>query len=195
MKDTDAIMRRLGYDRAALELGIVDSETLEAQHSKLEANAGCRSEDLRFAAFAAFLGRTMKLADGEVEAVLRFCRTEVDPSVRASMIIQLVSCGVLLDAQLALLADHRDIREEPIRTRYLRETLRRKMKSDGLTDDVFHAVLQSRDAYLQREALARAEMLPAHAESLAAHGANRTVRNLAGQLLNRMKCSKPSERE
>lgn len=182
--DLETILAELGYTRDWLAVGVVDETFLREQYAEF-----CRSEDknqehYRNGAFVSFLHRIASLSGEELSTLLNLTDNGPDRcDLAIERAIELLASGILTDEQLFGLAErHPRVLTPPLRKRYLREVLMRRIRRTGLEAN-FSEVQGLLDSTVQREILDHSELTRAQLEWLASHGLNKAIRNRATELL------------
>jgi hypothetical protein len=177
-------LREFGYTQDWIACGVVDEVFLREQYAEY-----CRSDDkhqehYRYRAFASFLARQSTLSDDLVDKI--FSLTDAGPDgtdLSADRIIRLIASGLLTDEQHGRLGkQHPRVLDAPVRRQYLRESLRRKIRKEGI-EASFAEIQESGDSHLQLEVLDHPEVTRSHLEWLKTSGSSRAIRNRATQLL------------
>ena len=192
MPDTATLLRFFGYTDAWLRLGIVDDCFLRLQFAEFQESEDKNHEHYRCGAFLQFLGRKEDLSDEEVTAIVHL-RDDGPDSVdlQVNRVIEVILSELLTDEQLEGLSRFPCVRESKT-IQKKRDVCRalRQLTADGLTDEVFRAICDARDSYIQRRLFDRHDLNRQHVEWLAQHGGNKAVRNQARQLLESRRISR-----
>lgn len=184
MPKLEIIMNELGYTEGWLRLGVVDTLFLEHQYAEFQNSDDKHPEHYRCRAFAGFLKQRRRLSDDEIEAIFKLTDNGPDGcDLRVNRIMELLLSQLLTDDQLSDLMRFPEVDEPPIQKLYRRLLLLRRLAAEGLSDDVFHAVCESRDSTLYGTLLSRSDLCRKHVQWLAEAGGNRSVRNQAKQML------------
>jgi hypothetical protein len=182
--ELELMLKMLGYTPEWFDLGVISEESLRAQYAEYISSDDKNQEHYRARAFEAFLFAHRALTDDQVEQVLRLKDDGPDGcDLRIGRISGMIWSGVLSDTQMADLAQLTEIHESPLQRGYVRECMLRRLRSEGLTSNVFRAIVDSGDSELQRVILSRGDLCRDHVVWLTEHGANKAVRNIARQLL------------
>lgn len=180
----DFIMKELGYTEGWLTLGVVDPEVLQRQYAEFVNSDDQNPEHYRCRAFIDYLNDKEWLSDEELEALFGLTDDGSDGcDLRKNRIIEILSLAWLTDEQFYGLARFPWIDESPIREKYQRDVVVRRLDLEGLGDDVFQAVIESEDTLLHRALLRRDDLRREHVQWLAENGGNKAVRNQARQKL------------
>jgi hypothetical protein len=184
----EQILRKLGYTRQWVEVGVIDEKLLRTQFNAYELSDDKNEEHYRYQAFALFLREKEGLNDNEVQSllVLEDCGDD-GVNMEASRAIMLLDSGLLTDQQLADLAEHPAVADSATRRVYVRQLMLRRLRSEAMSISLFEAIQRCGDEAVQRAALDRDDLDREHMEWLASEGANRRVRNVARQQLARLR--------
>jgi hypothetical protein len=178
------ILKTLGYTPEWFDLGVVTEEYVRVQYAQYLSSDERYEEHYRARAFYDYMVAHRALTDGQIDRILQLKDDGPDRcDLRDNRITEMIVSGVLSDAQIAGLARLPEVHRAPIQRRYVRECLLRRLRSKGLTPEVFCEIADSGDGELQRVVLTRDDLCPEHVLWLAEHGANKAVRNVAKQLL------------
>ena len=185
MVGIDAILRELGYTQEWLEAGVLDEEYLRQQYEKYLHSDDKNQEHYRACAFDHFLQNKDSLSDAELEAILHL-RDEGPDGCDFSYgrILELLYSAVLSDEQHDELSNYYLSIFPGYETQYVRFRIGRRMRSEGLSDDMCEDIKGSSDSVLHRAMLEHEEVDRTHLLWLEEHGGNKAIRNRARQMLN-----------
>lgn len=182
----DEMMKHLGYGAAWLEAGVVTEASIRAQYAAFETSDDKNQEHYRHGAFMAFLERTTRLSDLQLDQILALRDEGPDNfSLRPTRLIELLSSSVLTDAQLDALSRLPEVQERPVKKCHDRACVLRSLSRDGLADQVVAAIMGSQDGALHDALLSHPDVARDHLEWLSRSGHNRAIRNRASQALRR----------
>jgi len=180
----DAILGQLGYTEAWIACGIVDEAFLREQYAEYSSSEDKNQEHYRAHAFSLFLAKVEALSDELLSSVLVLSDRGPDGCDLSNWrIIALIDSGRLTDEQLSSLAERcARVRQPPIKSRYLRESLSRRIRQTGVAAN-FEKIKAMGDSHIELEVLSHSEIAKPHVQWLAASGSNKAVRNRATELL------------
>lgn len=193
-KTVQEIMAEVGYNAEWLALGIVDEPYLRTQYAKYQGSEDKNQEHYRCRAFLDFLARTQELTAVEIERI--FALTDHGPDgvdLKKNRIIELLTSGLLTDEQLGALEDHPEVGQPPVQKQYRRQCILRRLEREGLTDEAFRQVSESKDSVLHEHVLDRDDLRCSQVLWLAEQGANKGIRNRAQELLRSRRFRSASE--
>lgn len=181
---TEQIARELGYTSEWLAWGVVDEAYLRAQYDLYTRDDDKNQEHYRCAAFRDFLCRQLHVTDDLIDKVFRLTDDGPDRcDLRRNRICELLLSGCLSDEQhFALAQRHPEVHEPPLQKVYQRESLLRKIRRSGVAAN-FAEIQAYGDRDVQLALLEHAELEREQLVWLAEHGANKAIRNRAGQRL------------
>jgi hypothetical protein len=176
--DLDRMMAKLGYTQEWLDLGIVDADSVREQYAEFQHSDSKNHEHYRWVAYVGYLGRMTELADSEVERIFALKSKGQDGcDLSVSRIIELISSDILTDEQIEALTRFDVIHKDPIKKRYARACMFRRMCREGLTEEIFDYVKKSGDTSLHKWAMAQESLRREHVEWFVENGANKAIRN------------------
>ena len=100
-----------------------------------------------------------------------------------TVVLQLVGCNTLTDAQFYSLRDHPLLGKFDISTTFLRFDLLRTLEREGATPQVIERCIQEGDGSVHRRLLEIGELPRDVVETLSINGATKAVRNIAKECL------------
>ena len=186
------VIRQLGYTDQWLEWGFIDETYLQVQYAEFLQSDDKNQEHYRCRAFCDFLSRNERLTDEAIDKIFRLTDDGPDGcNLLTDRISALIFSGVLSDEQHFALADrHPIVREPPLQKRYERETLLRRIRRTGLSEN-FAAIQATRDGAIHLCLLNHPEITHEHLQWLASGGANKSIRNRAEALLRSKRFREP----
>jgi len=180
----DAILRQLGYTEAWIACGIVDEAFLREQYAEYSSSEDKNQEHYRAHAFSSFLANVEGFPDELLGRILDLSDRGPDGrDLSDCRIVALLESGRLTDEQLASVSERcARVLQPPIQSRYLRESLSRKIRRTGVAAN-FEQIKAMADSHVELEVLSHSEIAKPHVQWLAASGSNMAVRNRATELL------------
>lgn len=176
------IADRLGYDDKWFAAGVIDDAVLRAQWATWLRSDDHNADHHRHGAFVTYLSTTVALSDDQVRALLELrCAGPDDHDLSVNRVHELLRWPGLRDDQLAALLDWSGVATESTRKLQLRVRLSRQLHAEGLTNAFWQRVRDSGDGALHERILRHEHAQHMHFVWLAAHGANRSIRNQARQ--------------
>ncbi|WP_445359513.1 hypothetical protein [Microbulbifer sp. ANSA005] len=181
---TKEAMERLGYTQEWIDRGVISEEFLALQYHEINNSEDQNAEHYRWGGFLNYIRGKSTLSDNEVENIFALeDRGPDDIDLHINRVIELIQSGLLTDEQFVNIANHNEILEKPIQKIYQRFTLRRKIRSIGI-ELAFDEVKSSTDTAVHEYVLDLPDIKLEHVRWLAENGANKRVRNIAGQMAN-----------
>jgi hypothetical protein len=173
-------LKRLGYTEEWLEYGIITEKLLFVQYAEILISDDDNAEHYRCKGFQQFLHKKECLTDTEVERIFQLQDNGPDHcDLYENRILTLLYSDLLSDEQLANIAERPGVQERPIQKIYLRAILLRKIKHQGLVEEVFEDIKSTNDSAIHDFILNRADLTRQHAEWLQEHGLTKRVRNIS----------------
>jgi hypothetical protein len=168
----------LGYTEKWLESGLLDRRLLADQHQRLQAGGTRKTGRYRSQAVAAWLAGAGSLSDAQIDAFLALMGSDPDPKMARAAVAELIHSPRISLDQLGRIAlsDPKLMRShEPL----IRRTYLMRRMDDEVTDELIQQVIELQDASIQTRLVRDARLSRRHAELLAKHGANPTIRQNA----------------
>jgi hypothetical protein len=176
----DSALNTLKFDRRWLDFGFIDADFLLESIQRYETSDDQHSEHYRYGAFRHYLKTHPTLTDQNLESYIMLVDIDPDPIMATSALRDLVQRGTLTHEQVTRLTLHPYLEGWIKRSKEERLLLDR-LASEGVTDALFDAFMQSRE-HMQRRLL-ECNLTQEQIRTLAEHGANKGVRNVARQRL------------
>ena len=186
MKSPESIAEHFGYTADWLRLGIVTEANLRKQFTEFERSEDKNTEHYRCGAFRDFLSRHEAIPDETLRELLALSDGGHDGcDLTLNRAFDLVRSNLLTSSQLQWLRERSSLNQHSSFGLAIdRIVLNRRLTSDGLTDLIFHDICMLNDAATIRRLLDRDDLTRNHLAWLAEHGCNKSLRNVATQLLN-----------
>ncbi len=176
-------IKKLGYTNKWLDFGIITEDYLLKQYDKINNSADNNPEHYRSAAFTDYLESKNRLTDQEIDNIFQLKEEGSEAfSLHTCRIIELIYSNLLSDSQLQSISGYNDVQNDPINQCYLRTILKRKINQQGLTNDVFEEIKNTKDFTIHEYVLELPDLTLEHILWFTEHGANKRVKNIAGQL-------------
>ncbi len=181
--DPQYFLKLLGFNEMWLRLGFLTENELIILGHEYEGSDDKNTEHYRWRVFQKYRRSHRPLSPDMAENLYDLGIIDPDPVLGEAIMHEIVSLPECPDTVLekASASGKAHLIKAVERNRLLKEL------DSGLTDDLFARYLASRDSYLQRKLLVRAELSLAQLEQLAVYGSNRAVRNMAQERLRRRK--------
>jgi hypothetical protein len=171
-------LEALGYTADWLHAGLLDRARLAEQHARLQAGGTRKTARYRSETVAAWLEAGGTITDAELDAFLSVAGADPDPKVTHAAVVGLIQSPRISLDQLDRIArsDPKLMRRhEPL----IRRTYLTRRLDEGVTDALIQRVVDLRDAAIQTALIRDPRLSRRHAELLAKHGANPTLREKA----------------
>jgi hypothetical protein len=184
-QDLETSLSRLAYSPAWLEYGLLDEASLREQWRQYAASGDQNTEHYRYRAFVAFLAKSGALDDTQIDRYIELAQTDGDQGMAQSALLHLIHLPGLSDGQLDQIRKHPAFASPVSQKNIERVQLLRELRSVELSSELFERCILSRDSEVQKELLERPDMSRPQMERLRDEGANKAIRNIAKQRLNR----------
>ena len=177
----------LGYSSKWLDFGIITEDELLNQFKKFNDTKDDNPEYYHSAAFSAYLESKDSLTDQEIENIFKLKEKDSEVfGLHTCRIIELIYSNLLSDAQLQNIARYEDVQTDPINKCYLRTIIKRKINQQGLTNDIFEEIKNSKDFTIHEYILDLPDISMEQILWLAENGANKRIKNTASKLANKI---------
>jgi hypothetical protein len=173
-----AALEALGYTEEWLHSGLLDRQRLADQYQRFESGGTRKTARYRSQTLTAWHETGESIGDAQLDAFLSLMAADPDPKLAQTAIAQLIQSPHIRMDQLERIAmsDPKLMRRhEPL----IRRTYLTRRMEDGVTDDLLQRVIDLRDAAIQTHLIRDPRLSRKHAELLAKHGANPTIREQA----------------
>ena len=178
--NTKEILKSLGYTDEWMALGIIDDDYLANQWDEYLNSDDKNEEHYRCGAVIDFFERKRDLTDSEIEAFLALEDDGPDGcDLRQNRAIEVLMRADLTASQFVMLGDHVLYQEDPVRKRYVRESVIRTVERSGLSRDQVERIKNSEDSVLHEILLDHEEVQVQDLEWLQKHGWNKRIRSRA----------------
>ncbi|HEX2878291.1 MAG TPA: hypothetical protein VHO25_02020 [Polyangiaceae bacterium] len=178
------ILQELGYNDDWITFGIVDEAYLREQYAEYLVSEDKNQEHYRAVTFWSFMSQVETISDETIAHIFQLADNGPDNcDLSDDRIVTLVEHGPLTDKQYTDLAiQHPRVLTPPIQRRYIRGTLRRKIKASGIANN-FEEIKARGDGQIQLEMLEAPDIARTHLEWLRDFGSNKAIRNRAREFL------------
>jgi hypothetical protein len=180
----------LGYSEAWLQSGLLDRRRLADQYARFQAGGTQKTVKYRSQALAAWREGGEPIDDAQLDAFLALIGAESDAKLAQAAIAALIESPRLRLDQLERIAGSDPKLMQRHESLIRRVWLTRRM-GDGVTDELFERVIESRDPAIQTGLIRDSRLSRKHAERLAKQGANPTIRDKAQAWFQDKKYWKP----
>ena len=181
------MIKFLDYTQGWFDLGIVDEEYVRSQFKEFQASEDKDQEHYRYRAYIKFFKRKRSLTDDEIDKI--FSLKDDDPDqcdMKGVWIGELIRNPILTDKQyFAIEEKYPEIRGGFLKKVYQRHGIFRRLKKEGLTQEVFKEICESEDSQVHPAIFDQHDLKREHVEWMCRNGVNKRVRNIAKQFLNR----------
>jgi hypothetical protein len=185
MPNLRTILAELHYVPQWLDYGLLSEEFWQNQYSRYQASDDKNTEHYRFEAFQAVLLNHGMLDGAALNHYIELAMADPDPSMGGSALALLIHWHGLTDEQLHQLVRH-PAYNQPFLQKLLQQVMMlRELHSTGINEESFERFLGSQDAVIHRALLSDSRIKAEHLQLLQARGANRAIRNIAKQKLQR----------
>jgi hypothetical protein len=171
-------LQALGYDAAWLEAGILERGLLAEQHARFLSGGTRKTARYRSQAVTAWCAADGEVPDAQLEAFLGLIGDEPDAKLAHRALAELIR-----SPRLSLEGLERIARADPKLVQrhvpLLRRTVLSRRLGEGVTDALIAKVIELQDAAIQTQLVRDPRLSRKHAEALAKHGANPTIRENA----------------
>jgi hypothetical protein len=183
---TAEALKTLQYDSSWLEWGILNEEFLHAQLEQLSESDDKNSEHYRYVAFRAALSGEGDISDELIESYITLARLDEDEGMARAALVDLIRSPRLTATQFQGIGRHAAFTDSELTKLHTRQALLRELKAaTAVTDSLFELVLSNGDSVMQRVLIDKHELSKERLEALNGRGANRAIKNIAKQLLQR----------
>ncbi len=180
---TQSALDLLGYHPKWLEYGMVADAFLHMQVEEFAGSDDQNTEHYRYGAFRAVLREHTSLPDDLLNYYVELAELDAEPAMAGSALADLIHWRGLTEQQREQLSVHPAFAAPFLQKGISRSRLLRRLKREPLTAALFEECLAEKDGVLQRAMLEASSIARDQLETLAEHGENRAVRNIAAQRL------------
>lgn len=176
-------MARLGYTSAWMALGVIDEDSLRSQLQEYESSDYNDAEHYRWRAFKDWLQSKQSLSDDEINEIIKLRDCSPDKvNLGVERQIALIEADILTDEQFNSLFLHPEADEEIVQRLHARHSIYRRLSREGLSDDVFNLVKNTKDVMVHKKIVNRNDLTAAQVKWLGECGLTKAVRNRCKQL-------------
>lgn len=185
MPHLKTIFAELHYDSRWLDCGFLSDEFWQNQYSQYQTSDDKNTEHYRYEAFQAFLSHHNMLDEVTLDHYIQLASADPDRTMGNAALALLLHWPGLTDAQLQHLRDNPAYNTPLLRKLQQKILLLRELRTADISDESFERFLTSGDAEVHRVLLSKSGLKAEHLKWLQAHGANKAIRNMAKQKLQR----------
>ncbi len=171
-------LEALGYSEEWLRSGLLDRRLLVEQYERFRAGGTRKTAKYRSQALTAWREGVESIPEAQLDAFLSLMDADPDPKMAQSAIAALIQSPRISLVQLERIAQSDPKlmrRHEPL----IRRTYLTRRLDEGVTDALLQQVIDFRDAAIQTSLVRDSRLSRKHADLLAKHGANPTIRKNA----------------
>jgi len=140
-------------------------------------------EHERYAVFTSRLAAVESLPNDHLEALIAEAAADPDVAMGGSVLALIAEHRLLSEVQRSSLVSHPHYQQPFLQHRLRRATLLMLLRASSVSEDLPAQCIAFADAPVHRALLAHRVIRHQHLVALRAHGANRAIRNTAGQRL------------
>ena len=173
-----AALEALGYTEEWLHSGLLERRLLAEQYERLLAGGTRKTGRYRSQALEAWRAGQGAIPEAQLDAFLSLMGSDLDPKMAQAAIAELIQSPRISLDQLGRIAgsDPKLMRRhEPL----IRRTYLTRRLDEGVTEELLQQVIDFRDAAIQTSLVRDSRLSRKHADLLAKHGANPTIRGNA----------------
>lgn len=182
MPDEREMLEVLRYDSGWLRYGLIDQRSLAEQFSRFQKGVDENTEHYRYLSFCKLLER-LTIDDVTLDRFIELAVLDEDQSMAAAALTNLVRHDGLTSRQLNHLKSLPAFASSQLQETIGQVELLRALDSSDLGDDLFNRCLFNGGDLIQRKLLNHGRISTEQLSTLAEHGVNRAIRNLAKQKL------------
>ena len=179
-------VKTLRYHPKWVEYGLIAEEFFCLQYARFLASDDKNTEHYRYAAFQSLLAKSEQLTDEELERYVELARLDEDQFMSTAALIDLIHWPGLATEQFERLRIHPKLDDPILHKAHRRRALSRELsRAPALTEAQFEVIFSSGDSAVQRDLVERRDLSITQLRKLREGGANRAIRNIAKQALQR----------